>query len=281
MARTTPIWRMAWLARAMLSLASTAHAQLIQANTTTPSKIMPMGDSITDGAHDASGYGGYRYDLEQDLLSGGYNFQFVGSQTDGSSSLRAIDQHHEGYSGYTVEPFGGRTSLYNSANLSGSPISHITTYNPDVLLPLIGTNNIDLQQPPADALSQYSGLLTEAFALKPGITVVVGGIPHNNFHSGDASYDANVGIFNTQLQTLVNTFKAKGDNIVFTNATETPIAELADGWHPNPTGYTDMAAGWYGTLTAAPEPSPKVGLLIGVAAVVGLCAFSAKRRAWL
>ena len=37
---------------------------------------MPLGDSITDGANVP---GGYRVDLEDDLLSGGIAFDFVGS----------------------------------------------------------------------------------------------------------------------------------------------------------------------------------------------------------
>jgi len=191
--------------------------------------------------------------------------------------LWATDQHHEGYSGYTVEPFGGRAGLYDTANIGSGPVSHIEIYNPDVLLLLIGTNNIDLQQPPADAVSQYSSLLSEVFTLKPGITVVVGGIPHNNFHAGDPSYDANVGAFNNDLQLLVGTFKTNGKNILFTSSTETPVSELADGLHPTPAGYANMAGGWYSALTAAPDPPASVALLIGGGAVAGLCAFAAKR----
>ena len=61
-------------------------------------KIMPLGNSITQGKGDpgtAPGlvYNGYRNDLCQILYSNGWDFDFVGSQKDGyQSELFDVDQ---------------------------------------------------------------------------------------------------------------------------------------------------------------------------------------------
>ncbi|MFB9413576.1 hypothetical protein ACFFSQ_36150, partial [Dactylosporangium matsuzakiense] len=54
-------------------------------------RVMPLGDSITEGTQVP---GGYRIGLWQRLAAGGYRVDFVGSQYNGPSSLG--DHDHEG-----------------------------------------------------------------------------------------------------------------------------------------------------------------------------------------
>lgn len=68
-------------------------------------KIMPLGDSITDGVGGTNA--GYRGTLNTLLNNAGITHQFVGSATDNPGSLPADQQHHEGHSGYTITG-GGR-----------------------------------------------------------------------------------------------------------------------------------------------------------------------------
>src|SRR5215218_4850963 len=64
-----------------------------QAVTVKPVKIMPLGDSITHGG--ATG-GGYRLGLEDKLIAGSYDFNFVGTQTNGN--YPALEsRRHEGH----------------------------------------------------------------------------------------------------------------------------------------------------------------------------------------
>ena len=58
---------------------------------------MPLGDSITHGSNVP---GGYRIDLEDDLLAAGASFDFVGSLTNGPAQL--ADREHEGHSGWRI-----------------------------------------------------------------------------------------------------------------------------------------------------------------------------------
>ncbi|HDK36468.1 MAG TPA: hypothetical protein ENG82_06140, partial [Bacteroidetes bacterium] len=62
-------------------------------------KIMPLGNSITDGIGSSAGTGGYSDDLYKLLNANGVSFDFVGSLNDGISP----DPDHEGHDGYTSE----------------------------------------------------------------------------------------------------------------------------------------------------------------------------------
>jgi hypothetical protein len=62
-------------------------------------RVMPLGDSITDGV--GMGGGGYRVGLWQRFTQGGYRVDFVGSLFNGPSNLG--DHDHEGRSGWRID----------------------------------------------------------------------------------------------------------------------------------------------------------------------------------
>ena len=102
----------------------TARAQ------TAPIRIMPLGDSITDGSSFDSpdGTGGYRGPLYNLLTAAGYNVDYIGSQTINSSQL--VEQNHEGHSGWRIDQLDS-----NMAGWLGN------LADPDVVLMHIGTND--------------------------------------------------------------------------------------------------------------------------------------------
>lgn len=63
-----------------------------------PVRVMPLGDSITDGYNVP---GGYRIELEDLLVSRGQPVDFVGSLSNGPASL--ADRDHEGHSGWRID----------------------------------------------------------------------------------------------------------------------------------------------------------------------------------
>ena len=78
-------------------------------------RILPLGDSITQGTGDTAG-GGYRGPLWTLLKNAGYNADFVGSQTDTSCTLAGFDKNHEGHGGWRVdETYGGDVRVSASA----------------------------------------------------------------------------------------------------------------------------------------------------------------------
>jgi hypothetical protein len=71
----------------------------------TACKIMPFGDSITDG-YNADTPGGYRVELFRRAHSAGKNITFVGSGWNGPDTVDGapFPHNHEGHSGWTIAP---------------------------------------------------------------------------------------------------------------------------------------------------------------------------------
>ncbi|NJO19795.1 MAG: hypothetical protein HC838_06605 [Spirulinaceae cyanobacterium RM2_2_10] len=88
-------------------------------------KIMPLGDSITDGYNLP---GGYRFPLWQALRDRGYPIDFVGSQQNGPATWP--EREHEGHSGWKIAQIHQRLTGW------------LATTQPDIILLLIGTNDI-------------------------------------------------------------------------------------------------------------------------------------------
>ncbi|HEY9805787.1 MAG TPA: hypothetical protein V6D04_04415, partial [Candidatus Obscuribacterales bacterium] len=118
------------LSRGIIANLSTGTVLAPLFGTASP-KIMPLGDSITEGLHRVDPYpGAYRVQLWQDLSLDGLAVDLVGSQTNGPSSLG--DQNHEGHGGWTINQI---RDLVNGGILS--------TYQPDTVLLLIGANDVN------------------------------------------------------------------------------------------------------------------------------------------
>src|SRR2546427_13252520 len=85
--------------KAVVLCASIVIAFVVTATATPPPiRILPLGDSITQGWIVP---GGYRLPLYQLLTNAGYNVDFTGTQTDnGAPGLP--DPDHEGHPGWTI-----------------------------------------------------------------------------------------------------------------------------------------------------------------------------------
>lgn len=120
-----------------------------------PLRILPLGDSITQGSPDHPG--GYRGTLQRLLRERGFPaFEFVGSRTENSAGL--AQPCHEGYPGFRLEELrGGFTKCGSTAR----PVAEtLARYRPDVVLLMAGTNNIYLDDPAA-VWAEMAALLRE------------------------------------------------------------------------------------------------------------------------
>src|SRR4051794_22748291 len=136
---------------AAMLLALPAPAALAESNGGV--KVMPLGDSITDGYNVP---GGYRNSLWQSLTSGGYRVDFVGSMFNGPSSLG--DHDHEGHSGWTI------------AQIDAQIVGWLRTSNPHTLLLHIGPNDMyNPSGPPA----RLATLIDPTTSTTPGAEVFV------------------------------------------------------------------------------------------------------------
>lgn len=88
-------WFLGAVLAAVLTLTGTVtHSGAAAAESNGGVRVMPLGDSITEGTQVP---GGYRIGLWQRLSAAGYRVDFVGTQFNGPATLG--DHDHEGHPG--------------------------------------------------------------------------------------------------------------------------------------------------------------------------------------
>ena len=200
-------------------------------------RVMPLGDSITDGI---TVPGAYRTGLWQKFVSGGYTVDFVGSLSNGPSSLG--DHDHEGHSGWRIDQV--------DANI----VAWLRTYNPRTVLLHLGTNDI-IQNVASGAPTRLATLIDHITTTVPDAEVFVATIITVSWS------DANVRAFNAQLPGIVQTRAAAGKHVHLVNmySALTSSDLLSDGVHPNAGGYTKMANAWFTAMQSVPGSLSPVG----------------------
>ncbi|MCA1222342.1 SGNH/GDSL hydrolase family protein [Streptomyces sp. 8L] len=209
-------------------------------------RIMPLGDSITDGYTPYPG--GYRVNLWQRLGAEGHRIDFVGSQFNGPAALG--DHDHEGHPGWRID------------QLDANIVNWLGTSDPRTVLLHIGTNDINQNYDVANAPARLSTLIDHILQQKPDVELFVAeiiteqGEPH---------------------ATMVNTFNAAIPGIVASKGPHVHLvdmhaalteADLADGVHPKQEGYDKMAAVWDRALASVPQSLQPLPATAGAAELV-------------
>ena len=140
----------------MVALGAVIQTSVAGAESNGGVRVMPLGDSITEGTQVP---GGYRIGLWQRLASGRYTVDFVGSQFNGPGGLG--DHDHEGHPGWRIDQI--------DANITG----WARTYNPRTVLLHIGTNDILQNYNVAGAPQRLSTLIDRITAAVPNADVFV------------------------------------------------------------------------------------------------------------
>ncbi|TQM78704.1 lysophospholipase L1-like esterase [Saccharothrix saharensis] len=216
-------------AAAALTLVAAAVVAVGTAQADSGVKVMPLGDSITDGFNVP---GGYRVDLWRKLVAGGRTVDFVGSMTNGPTSLG--DRNHEGHSGWTI------------AQIDNNVTNWLRTYTPRTILLHIGTNDM-YGGDPGGAPQRLSNLVDRITTLAPDADLFVATIVP--LSSGDATVRA----FNSTIPSMVQSKVNAGKKVHLVDMYRAlTTADLADGVHPNAGGYSKMATVWYNALLSVP-----------------------------
>ena len=235
-------------------------------------KIMPIGDSITDGYWEQGGYRKYlSYALEQKGISG---FDLVGPKGSDTESFEyngvsvEYDGNYCGYSGYAIQNMSGAEARQGILETLQSA-DMIKTYDPDIVLLQIGTN---------DVLSAYNEGITERleglinYILDEGgegETVFVTTIPDIDaitvsnwlwaygevkWNSSEEEFaeivQGDVDSYNASIAELVRSMQAEGKKVMFgdIHSVVDMKADLYDGVHPNESGYEKMGLYWADVL---------------------------------
>ncbi|MFI7040492.1 lectin [Microbispora rosea] len=203
-------------------------------------RVMPLGDSITEGTQVP---GGYRIGLWQRLAAGRYMIDFVGSQYNGPGSLG--DHDHEGHPGWRIDQI--------DANING----WLRNSNPRTVLLHIGTNDVLQNYNVSGAPQRLSTLIDHITAAVPNADVFVATIiPLSN--SGQESAART---FNAAIPGIVQSKANSGKHVHLVDMhSKLTTGDLIDGIHPTANGYDKMAAAWYAALQSV---SGSIGQPIG------------------
>ena len=217
---------------AVSALAAVAGALLFVAPASAESnggvRVMPLGDSITEGTQVP---GGYRNGLWQRAASGGYKVDFVGSQFNGPSGLG--DHDHEGHPGWRIDQI--------DANI----VSWLRNTNPHTVLLHIGTNDVLQNFNVGSAPNRLAALIDHITATVPTAEVFVATI----IPLANSGQEAMVRTFNATIPGIVQS-RARAHLVDMHSALT--AADLIDGVHPTANGYDKMAATWFTALRSVP-----------------------------
>ncbi|HEY9834816.1 MAG TPA: SGNH/GDSL hydrolase family protein [Stenomitos sp.] len=198
-----------------------------------PIRIMPLGDSITQGN---TKHNSYRRPLWLELRKAGYNVDFVGSTREnfkGLSPSSDFDPDHEGHWGWRVDEALERIDGWMRIS------------EPDIVLIHLGNNDLTRGQSLESTIEELRQLIQRIRAVNPRVKLLIAQIiPCGN--------PARI----QQLNKLIGNLARR------TNTQESPIVvvdqfrgfnpkagvDTYDGCHPSEVGEQKMASRWLAAL---------------------------------
>lgn len=206
-------------------------------------KIMPLGDSITQGVGGSSPLHGFRDILASFLDGEGVPYDFVGTLADGEG----FDPEHQGVPGA------------RAAQIASDIGGYLASTNPDMVLIHIGTNDITNGQQPASILNNMASIVDAIHGHNGAAKILLSGlIPR--FDS--ANRDNLTRDFNDLIGGLVNQKWEAGYNIrivdhygAFTDNSDWQAEYMKDPVHPNDDGYRQMAKTYFAAVQSALDGS--------------------------
>ncbi|MBR4101706.1 MAG: Cna B-type domain-containing protein [Oscillospiraceae bacterium] len=243
-------------------------------------KIMPIGDSITqgelggaDGSVGGGGaHGGYRkyldYILEEKYeeffgKDKTYNIDLVGPKNNvnpfdyngaadeitatfsfnGTNVTYTYDNNHGGYSAHQSYTDDGNNSVYHQlVNADNNENSgSIKAAQPDIVLLMIGTNDRNALVDPDVYEQRLHTLLDYMLTELPKDSVVfVASIPEFDYYGYKDVTD-----YNNKVKRVVQSYANSGKNVRFVDvAAFIKLADLSDKIHPSESGYEKMGKNW-------------------------------------
>jgi lysophospholipase L1-like esterase len=209
--------------------------------------VLPLGDSITEGYLPSGANGGYRVELFRQAVRAGKNITFVGTQLNGPTTVenRTFPRRHEGRGGYTIAG-GGQGAIAGSV----TDIA-ISTYHPNIVLLMIGTNDINGNINVSSAPTRLGQLIDEIITDAPTALVVVATI----IPIANDGTNQRIPTYNAAIPGLVSTRAAAGKHVIlvdnyaaFVRDSNFRTALMIDNLHPNDAGYARLGQTFYDAI---------------------------------
>jgi lysophospholipase L1-like esterase len=208
-----------------------------------PCAVLPLGDSITEGF--GSSGGGYRVELFRQARQNGKNILFVGSLQNGPERVGTdpFPKSHEGHGGYTIDSGDGHSGI--SGSITDQALS---TYHPQIVLLMIGTNDIDDDIDVNGAPTRLASLIDDITTQAPDALLVVATIVPID----EADRNQKAVAYNAALPELVSARAKAGKHVVlldsyalFASQPNFETTLLSDYLHPNDAGYVVLGKAFY------------------------------------
>lgn len=199
----------------------------------TPKRVMPLGDSITQGA---AGHASYRCELWRKLTRNRYKADFVGTLSTGylgenTCSSPGFDRDHEGHWSWRTDQV-----LANISNWAEST-------RPDLVLIHLGTNDTYHDQTEDSTVSELEQIIDRLRVVNPRVKVFLAQL----IPTAGAALALKIQSLNQRMPGLAAA-KSTADSPVYVVDQWTdfnPSTDTYDGVHPNLIGEEKMAERWY------------------------------------
>jgi acyl-CoA thioesterase-1 len=228
---------------ARLALFCLALSPFVCEAASAPLRILPLGDSLTAGAYIVNGVfktdAGYRFALWKKLTASGENISFIGSKQDGPADFP--DRNHEGHTGRRID------------EVTINALPEIKIANADIVLLMIGTNDVIQNHDPSHATGRLENLVEEVEKYNPNAKILISTIIPN----GKPNVQKRVLQYNKDLTQWVRNRQESDVHLHLVdmykdahleNGLDGKPSDLIDGTHPTPTGYEAMGNIWYNSI---------------------------------
>ena len=234
-----------------------------------PLRIMPIGDSITEGG---DGAGGFRRPLF-DLITAAYGMpNFVGERNmRNTDPADFVDPDEDGYSAYRIDQITSGKGFWKAPPLE----QRLVDWDPAIVTIHAGTNDAqqdwyfdgDASQGIPSAIDRLDQLVSRIVRFNPDIVVVVAQIIPANAPASPVTMDYIVRL-NAEIPQMVARHRAHGEHVSMVDMYTPMLAHPnPDGIHPDTAGYQVMAGVWFAGIRAAlgsrprnPDPGRFAGL---------------------
>jgi lysophospholipase L1-like esterase len=201
-----------------------------------PLKIMPLGDSNTEG-WGSWDLGAYRDDLWHLFENSKLNVDFVGPHATGSEGF---DRDNAGFSGWKI------------AEIESAVDGWLNDAQPDMVLLTIGTNDILRDDNISTAPSRLNNLIDKITYQLPDTQLLVSSIAPI---SRTQEQQQQVITFNSHIPGIVDSKAEQGRNVSFVDLfSGLTFDDLQDGVHLTVEGYNKVADIWYDAIANLNNP---------------------------
>ena len=204
---------------------------VLPAKATAQIRMMPLGNSLTDG-DGSSSEAGYRFYFYNSLTNANISFDFVGSLAGGNGFP---DVEHEGHGGFRAEQLAAQMQTYLSNNSA------------DVVFLEIGTNDISDNESATQVRNDIEAVIEAIHSFDANIEIYLGTvIPRQD------GKQATTAALNALLPSLVSAKSSAGYKIFLVDHAARFLSNsnwatdlMSDALHPNDAGYDLMAQEWF------------------------------------